>query len=369
MPSLESQAREEILQSGPISFARFMSLALYCPVLSYYETHDRTIGRSGDFFTSVSVGEVFGQILGCRFAAWLKSIQPGETHLVECGAHDGRLAHDVLAWLRKHEPALFASLTYWIVEPSPVREQRQQNQLAEYAPRVRWVSALQNLPRVRGVLFSNELLDAFPVHVIRWHSDSGRWRERGVDWNLIENRFVWVDLPEPRIHIETELARAGLLIPSELAEVLPDGFTVEVCPEALDWWGAAAGTLDRGWMIACDYGLTSAELLRPERTRGTLRAYRDHRVSEDVLAEPGTQDLTAHVNFSAVASSGEARGLVTEALARQGECLARWVTEALSRGVFADWTPAQRRQFQTLVHPSHLGHTFRILVQSRGVVE
>ena len=366
MPSLESQAREEMLRSGPISFARFMRLALYCPVSGYYETHDRTIGRSGDFFTSVSVGDVFGQILACRFAGWLKSIQPGPVHLVECGAHDGQLAVDILTCLREFEPALSSGLTYWIVEPSDVRRRRQELALASFAPRVCWVETLAALPTLRGVMFSNELLDAFPVHVLRWHKASRRWVERGVTWDKASQRFAWADLPEAEIAVDHELDRAGYQVPPELSDVLPEGFTIELCPTALDWWSAAAGRLDVGWLVACDYGATATELLRPERVRGTLRAYRNHRSSDDVLADPGAQDLTAHVNFSAVASAGEIAGLRTEGLWRQGEILARWASEALAQGRFTDWAPAQRRQFQTLVHPSHLGHTFRILVQSKG---
>jgi SAM-dependent MidA family methyltransferase len=148
--------------------------------------------------------------------------------------------------------------------------------------------------------------------------------------------------------------------------VLPDGFVVEVAPAARAWWRQAAGSLARGWLLTLDYGGEAEELLDPARVGGTVRAYWRHTVTRDVLARPGQQDLTAHVNFSALRRAGETAGLSTESAATQGEYLARIVACTTSApGRFPAWTPARRRQLATLVHPEHLGRAFRILVQRR----
>ena len=160
--------REEIARGGPITFARFMELALYAPGCGYYE-RPREIGRRGDFFTSVSVGPVFGGLLAFQFARWLEEIAPpagGHWQLVEAGAHDGRLALDVLRWLRQRRPGVLARLEYWIIEPSPERRAWQERKLSNEFRNVKWARAFgrPGSPPVRGVIFCNEMLDAMPVH-------------------------------------------------------------------------------------------------------------------------------------------------------------------------------------------------------------
>jgi SAM-dependent MidA family methyltransferase len=153
----------------------------------------------------------------------------------------------------------------------------------------------------------------------------------------------------------------------ELLQALPDGFSIEVSPAAKQWWREAALALHSGKLVAIDYGLTADELLMPGRKEGTLRAYHRHRPGSDVLARPGEQDVTAHVNFTAIQAAGESVGLSTEGFETQAQFLTRiaartWQKEAS----FAEWSPERTRQFQTLTHPEHLGRSFRVLVQSRG---
>ena len=218
-----------------------MELALYHPDHGYYQTNDQSIGKAGDFFTSVSVGKVFGELLAFQFAEWLEAFDANELaegsspsssslvprprprkgdsksksrtrtrdededdraplQLVEAGAHDGRLAADILTWLRLHRAELFEQIDYWIIEPSIARQRWQQNTLKEFAPRVRWLRGLpgssssfslspntlkrelQPFSGVRGVIFSNELLDAMPVHRLGWDTKRQRWFEWGVGW-------------------------------------------------------------------------------------------------------------------------------------------------------------------------------------------
>ena len=210
--------------------------------------------------------------------------------------------------------------------------------------------------------------------------------------------------PEARQHVCTLNTQVRSLI-----EVLPDGFTVETCPAAVAWWRRAAECLVQGKLVAIDYGLTDEEVFVPERREGTLRGYRGHRLSHDILADPGEQDITAHVNFGAIQRAGEAAGLSTDALLSQAQFLTPLVERLLSfsrrhrdhepkrepsprpsplrraegdlsgadevsevlgatrfmESQIGEWTSARIRQFQTLTHPEHLGRAFRVLVQSR----
>jgi SAM-dependent MidA family methyltransferase len=155
-------------------------------------------------------------------------------------------------------------------------------------------------------------------------------------------------------------------IGNELLHVLPDGFSVEISPAAAEWWQAAAKALGRGKLLTFDYGLTAEEILAPERAEGTLRGYYQHRPSHDVLAHPGEEDITAHVNFTAIQGAGESAGLETETFLTQSQFLTQIAARVWNEdSSFGEWTPERTRQFQTLTHPEHLGRSFRVLIQSR----
>jgi SAM-dependent MidA family methyltransferase len=368
--------RAEMARSGPMPFARFMELALYHPEHGYYE-RDQPVGVRGDFVTSVSIGPLFGEALAAQFAAWLREIEssrpkPARLQLIEAGAHDGTLASDVLTALGRDFPDLSARVEYVIVEPSPRRAARQQEKLAAFAPLVRWLeslpaaapnpqSAIRN-PQFSGILFSNELLDAFPVHRIGWDAHRRAWFEWGVEWR--GDKFDWTRLPlatdSPLLTPHPELSSP------ELQRVLPDQYTLDLCPAAAQWWRDAAQSLARGWLVAFDYGFTDEAWLRPERPHGTLRAIRRHHANPDVLDDPGGQDLTAHVNFSEFIRAGEASGLQTVVLQPQAAFLTRALgTGGISRASAREWSPAELRQFHSLTNPEHLGAALKVLVQRR----
>ena len=379
-----------------------MELALYCPVYGYYEKQEDTIGRRGDFFTSVSVGSLFGELLAVQFSEWLdllgsqslgskaclsqsavgsadaaRDIGEPRLQLVETGAHDGRLAGDILSWLRQRRAELFERLEYWIIEPSARRREGQKRHLSEFGPAVRWAANLsellnsapsplttQQLPWVCGVIFSNELLDALPVHRLGWDAALRRWFEWGV--MIDTGRFRWTRMPlnESRLaHHSSPITHDAF---TALSAVLPDGFTIELCPAAEEWWRSAAAALRCGKLLTIDYGLAAEEKFVPERTQGTVRAFHQHRLSDDLLARPGEQDITAHVDFEAISHGGELAGLTTEQFVTQEKFLTQ-ITERVwpVSAPPGQWTPEQRRQFKTLTHPDHLGCAFRVLVQSR----
>ena len=358
--------REEILKCGVISFARFMELALYCPETGYYETNEDNVGRRGDFVTSVSTGSLFGELLAFQFAEWLRKFQISNVkcQIIEAGAHDGKLAADILGWLKTHCPELFSEIEYVILEPSLRRQGWQQETLRNFGSRVRWISQFSNpaIQQSHGIIFSNELLDAFPVHRYGWDAKNKTWFEWGV--TLDGEKLVWKRIPHPASRIP--LPPSIRQLPAPLLAVLPDHYTVEHSPAAGQWWREAAGILARGRLVTIDYGYTATEQISPARTRGTLRAYHRHRVSDDLLAQPGEQDLTAHVNFSALQNAGEASGLATETFCSQPQFLTRILQQGATDNSFAGWDASRRRQFQTLTHPEHLGRAFRVLVQTRG---
>jgi SAM-dependent MidA family methyltransferase len=354
----------QINEAGSITFARFMELALYCPELGFYERFPHRIGRTGDFYTSVSVGSVFGRLLAFQFSRWLSEMESsgGRCHLVEAGAHDGQLSLDILTWLGEHAPAALDRLDYRILEPSERREAWQKAKLGDLASSVTWIRDWSELASgsVRGIIFSNELLDAFPVHRFGWDRQTKAWFEYGV--TLRDRRLVWCRLPRGLAASPVPLPE----VPEPIQPLLPDGFVLESVPEARQWWQQSATALGQGRLVTIDYGLDLGAILDPIRPEGTLRAYRQHRPAQNLLADPGEQDLTAHVDFSALREVGEASGLRTETFVSQGRFLTGVMEQVVRLRVPGfDWSRAARTQIQTLTHPEHLGDRFKVLIQAR----
>ena len=360
MSVLTDIIKAEIAGSGAIPFARFMELALYCPDYGYYETENVTVGRHGDFYTSVSVGSLLGELLASQFASWLEELPPGKLQIVEAAAHDGKLALDILRWLERNRPSVFERIEYVILEPSARRRAWQEKTLAEFSGAVHWLSVekLDSTETICGVIFANELLDAMPVHRLGWDAQRRAWFEWGVAWEV--EKFVWV-----KIGKSVETANLNLL-PIELLAVLPNGFTTEICPAAQEWWCSAARALKGGRLMTLDYGFQNEAGLSPNHPNGTLRAYHRHKVSDDVLTRPGEQDITAHVEFHSIQSAGESAGLKTETFVSQSSFLTRIASEMMKAEAHSQmWTPQKSRELQTLIHPEHLGWAFNVLLQMR----
>jgi len=353
MNELQQIICAEIAALGPMTCARFMDLALYHPEHGYYEKQSSQVGRSGDFITSVSVGDIFGRLLAERFADWLlqlesRGIEP-PFQLVEAGAHAGQLAADILSALQSRHPRLFAKTEYVIIEPSPQRTRWQREFLKDWQEKVTWWEAWDD--PICGIVFSNELLDSFPVHRYRWRQGESRWMELAINEN-----WEWTE-------IDTEFHPN---LDPDLSAALPDGFITENAGGAKQWWQSAADALKAGWLTAVDYGFESEALFSPNHPKGTLRAYRNHQHVDDLLASPGEQDVTAHVDWSAIRSAGEEHGLQTSELIDQSRFLTRILANA-SAAAPDSWqlSPKEIRQFQMLTHPEHLGRKFQVLIQQR----
>ncbi|HUS34706.1 MAG TPA: SAM-dependent methyltransferase [Verrucomicrobiae bacterium] len=351
-----STIQTEITRAGIISFARFMELALYdCDHGYYRKSH---IGKAGDFFTNVSVGPLFGQMLAYYLARELAPL-PGEIQIAEAGANDGSLAADILRWLNTNRPEFAQRLTYYIVEPIPELQQRQRDKLSNTpratvptTPKIEWKTTLENLPQINGAILSNELLDAFPIHFFRWSKSQNDWQEIGVTMDKNSN-FTFAPLPDaPTFDALSDL--------KPLEPYLPENFTVEFSPTAEAWAETAARKLTQGLFLASDYGDESTALWTPARAQGTLRAYRNHKLADNPLADPGEQDLTAHVNFTRIRAALQRAGLTVSPLQPQSTFLTNFAAEFLTNP-----TDRDIRQFQTLTHPDHLGRAFKLLLAKR----
>ena len=342
-----------------------MELVLYCPEYGFYEKEKDNVGKGGHFYTSVSVGSLFGELLAFQFARWFDECSElPALQLIEAGAHDGKLAGDILGWLQSNRPEVFARTEYRIIEPSARRRDWQKQTLSKFSERIGWLEAFPNQQSAIGnrqftIAFSNELLDAMPVRRFGWDQGARSWFEWGV--GVEGEGFVWVRQPGG---IDSE--SLGLPSAPELLDVLPDGCVCEVSPAAEHWWSEAARNLGRGKLLTFDYGFDSDEPVSAARISGTLRAFQNHKQVVDILAAPGEQDITAHVDFKRIEAAGRAAGLATEFQERQEKFLTRVAAEAWKADSrFGGWDPKRTRQFQTLTHPEHLGRNFRVLVQSR----
>lgn len=357
-PVLVARLRGEIARAGGwISFDRFMEAALYDPEHGYYASGRARLGRGGDFFTSASVGEVYGILLGKRVARWWEeNARPPAWRLCEQGANDARLLADILVSLP--EPCRAAAEVV-IIEPSERARAVQAETLAAIGTGARWLDAPRAMESVLpAVCFANELLDAFAVERIRF--ENGRWVRLGVGYDSATSSFQWAPAPWP----ETWKHH----LPAEEPGPFPEGYATEICTRLDDWARGLAAMLPAGLVLLADYGFEEADYFHRSRTEGTLRTYRDHRALDDPFVAIGTSDITAHVNWTRVSTVLAKAGFAVSPILDQG----RWLTR-----VGMDWlldleknpTPdlgKRLRQFQTLTHPQHLGGKFQILEAARG---
>ncbi len=336
--------RDRIARDGPIPFRDFMAAALYDPEHGYYGSGRAVIGRSGDFFTNVSVGPLFGRLLARQFAEmWERLGRPADFSIVEQGAHRGDFARDVLEMLRVTAPECRAATTYRIVEPIADLRAAQQRALGESAT---WCETLAELAPFTGVHFSNELLDAMPVHLVKW--TNSEWLERHVA--VRDDAFVFTDAALSSDALRAQVAT----IPP-----VPAGYVTEVNLEALAWIEAVAARLCRGWVLAIDYGFRRDDFFAPERRTGTLRACRGHRIEPDPLALPGELDLTAHVEFTSLVERAERAGLSLDGWTDQHHFMV-----GLGQLHFRDDAVPEMpelRAYKTLMHPTMLGTSFHAL--------
>ena len=353
--------REEIAKAnGWLSFARFMERALYAPGLGYYAAGARKFGADGDFVTAPEISSLFGQCLAQSIAEVLHATG-GD--ILELGPGSGKLGCDMLLAL---DAAAALPGKYYLLEVSAELRERQQRAMAKLPPhlaqRAVW---LDQLPQdFTGVAIANEVLDVVPVHLVRF--SSGRSFERGVA--VKDGQFVWQDVPVPPGELTAPVAQ---IQEKYLHPAPPDGYLTEVAPLVAGLVRSLAQSIKCGALIFIDYGFRGAEFYHPSRNTGTLMCHYRHFAHADPFLFPGLQDITAHVDFSAVAAAGMAAGLQLAGYTTQAQfLLASGLTDLLAKTDPNDplrYLPLTN-QVQRLVSPAEMGEFFKVIGFTRGDV-
>ena len=343
--------REIAASDGWITFARFMELALYAPGLGYYSAGSRKLGAAGDFVTAPEISGLFGQTLARQVA---QIVQLTEGEILEVGAGSGRLALQLLLEL---DTLGALPAHYFILEVSANLRDRQQQLLARLAPhhldRVQWVSAMP--PSFTGVIIGNEVLDAMPAHLVAWRDNAVF--ERGVISQ--NNSFSWSEREPAHGHLFDAAQRIAP----------PAPYLSEINLAAPAFIASLADALQSGVILMIDYGFGASEYYHPQRSQGTLMCHYRHHAHADPFYLPGLQDITAHVDFSAVTQSGLSHGLELLGYTTQANFLINCgITEILGK------TPAENTkayfplaaQAQKLLSPAEMGEVFKVVALGKN---
>ncbi|MEA5625664.1 class I SAM-dependent methyltransferase [Nostoc sp. UHCC 0251] len=357
-----------------ITFAQFMDMALYHPEYGYYSSDAVKIGfKDSDFFTSPNLCSDFGELLAEQFLQmWEILGKPVPFSLVEMGAGQGLLALHILKYHQLNYPDFFAALEYIIVEKSPTLRQEQQQRLQDFP--VRWFN-LEEIPpnAIAGCFFSNELVDAFPVH--QFTLEAGELREIYVttDKNEKETNAPCPPFVEVTGEPSTpELAEHLDLVGIDLTQsVYLDGYRSEINLAALDWLSIVADRLQRGYVLTIDYGYPANRYYNPRRSQGTLQCYYQHRFHDNPYINIGRQDITAHVDFTALERWGEKCNLKNVGFIQQGLFLmALGLGDRIAALSYQKQSLSQllqrRDPLHQLIDPTGLGG-FGVLIQSKGL--
>jgi SAM-dependent MidA family methyltransferase len=358
--SIEDVIRER----GPLTVAAFMGLALYDPRFGYYARAPQRSGRAGDFFTSVDVGSLFGELLAVQVVECFERLEPSASStrsasldLVDAGAGNGRLSADILRAVHRRDPALYDRVRLHLIDASAEARRAQPQTLGELSDRL--VTSSDSLPSsFEGVLIANELLDALPTHQVVMREDG--LREIYVSRSsTVDRRLSTVEGPPSTPALETYLARAGV--------VLEAGWRAEINLSAVQWVHDAARRLRRGFIVIIDYGHEARDLYSVTHATGTLTTFSRHTSAGPEietprwLERPGEQDLTAHVDFTSVRAAAEEEGLLTLGFMDQTYFLLGLIDDT------APLTLQQRLALKTLTMPGGLGSTHKVLILGKDV--
>ncbi len=357
-PTLVEKLASRISREGALSFAAFMETALYDADFGYYASSASGIGPEGDFYTSLDVHSVFAELIGRQAAQAADLIKDPEFTIVEMGAGKGLLAQHLLNAFRRDRADLLKRVRYVLVERSPamVAEQRRRlRPLLDNGVALTWVSDLSDLPAgsITGVMLSNELVDAFPVHRVVMRPLG--LREIFVGWD--GNRFVEVEAPPASPALEEYFERLGI--------TLSAGQRAEVNLHAPQWMRQVGTILRRGIVLTIDYGHTAADLFAPARKAGTLMCYHRHCASDSPYEFVGRQDMTAHVDFTTLALAGQEAGLDVTGFTNQLHFLMGLGIESAFAGV--DPESPEAAAMRNLLKPGGMGTVYKVLVQHKGL--
>jgi SAM-dependent MidA family methyltransferase len=359
---------ERITSSTPqrITFADYMELVLYDPQFGYYASNADCIGKSGDFITSPHLAPDFGELLAMQVKQlWEILGSPDRFSIVEMGAGQGLLAAQILEYLQRKHPEFFGTLEYLIVETAPAMIAAQQQRLNALPVRCCEWSEIGDRSIV-GCFISNELIDALPVHQVIVKDDCLQEVYVTVDRDSKIFAELVDELSTDRLNQYWQLNDINLL-----SDKYPEGYRTEVNLAALDWLKIVEQKLDRGYIISIDYGYSADRYYNPIRSQGTLQCYYEHYHHNDPYINIGNQDLTTHVDFTAIQKQGELLDLETIGFTKQGMFLMALglgdrISTVSSSGGDIQTILTRRQNLHQLIDPMGLGK-FGILIQSKGL--
>jgi SAM-dependent MidA family methyltransferase len=356
---------DRIRSQGEIPFVEFMEAALYQPGLGYYTSSGRKVGAEGDFYTSMNVHGAFGRLIAkeiCRFWELLDS--PAHFTVAEAGAGGGQLALDIMDAIGELNPTLYGALSYRLIEKEPSLKEAQAAFLLRHAERLAWSSPEQLAAgelRFTGCIISNELFDAMPVHVVEMTGEGIKELYVGADGDGFVERLAPPSTAELAAYLERYQVS---LMPGQRGEI-------NLAAPA--WIASAAGALERGFVLTIDYGYLAEELYAPQRRNGTLLCYHRHNTGENPYVLVGEQDITTHINFSALMEAGKDAGLATAWYGEQYRfLLGAGLLEELIRLEAAATTEQERLRHRLalkklMLPEGGMGDTFKVLIQAKGV--
>ncbi|MEM9274267.1 MAG: class I SAM-dependent methyltransferase [Cyanobacteria bacterium P01_F01_bin.143] len=352
-----------------LTFAEYMDLVLYHPQYGYYSSGAVGIGAKGDFFTAVSLGQDFGELLAKQlFQMWQNLDYPDNFSLVEMGAGNGELAKDIITYLQEYHPDFIEVANYTIIEKSPKLRQRQQQSLKEFSDiNISWKS-WEAIPdnELIGCCFSNELIDAFPVHQIVINNQ--KLQEVFVTEEVGKIIEKYDELSTARLREYFDLVEIDIAQPDYL-----QGYRTEINLKTLDWLETVAQKLQRGYLLTIDYGYQAAKYYHPQRSQGTLKCYYQHRHHNNPYVNLGQQDITSHIDFTALENYGTKLGLETVGFTKQAIFLMALGLsdrlQELSTGKYNIQEIFNRRDaLHQLINPSGLGG-FGVLIQGKNLAK
>lgn len=351
---LQSFLLKRIKQRTSITFDDWMQQCLYHPTWGYYNRGNLNVGRGGDFFTSVSVGNCFGMLLAHRIHHYVSNSAAESTlTIIELGANTGQLACDILNTLKQQFPETYQRIRYHICEHLPSMQKLQQQNLHEHAAILQQSKCLKEItiPFDKAILLSNELIDAFPVKSLI--KQDKQWLERSVEVN--QGAFRWVTHPPESDELLDFCAK--------LPQNLDNGYLTEFRPGLAEFCSECSRIMLSGMIITIDYGHIRPDYYTPERRAGTLRTFHQHKAGDDPLLLPGEQDITSHVDFSQLAEHFQAAQLTPSYFNTQSRYLIEYAKNWMLTLESSSQPPCSKliRQFQTLTHPAMMGRQFHVL--------